>query len=596
MKNKYLLSIFILLCSASAFNACSDDEFLREEPKYFYTLENAFTTSEQVDQALVHCYSHIRGMRSFVDEGRSIIVLSGGNGTDMFDVPSIRHNIQFNDYSNINPERVEYKDIYTKWYQLVSYANLVLYGTSLNEIEWDSPQAKAYAIAQAKFFRAWAYRNLGEEFGGVPLVKEYCTKPRYDFVRSTRIETYDFAIEDLLSALPDLPETSDDNGRIVQGAASHCLAQLYLDKGIAEEMEGMSSEALISYTKAEQYASSLIDGRTYFLMTDRFGSRKDEDPLFYYSNDETHKTPDHTYSKAGVVIKGNVFWDLFQPGNQAYQAGNTESIWILRTDYDAWLEEDKSSRLAFSRAFCPVFRDVQSGIVDGTMEDVGGRGVCWVMPTEYARDIVYEGVWADDMRNSEAVFRRTFVGNVPGNRYYGTVVPWSVLYKEGQSESVRQAAYTQTYPISCKIQTDAYLDDDAGGNKSNLFRDDYMIRLAETFLVRAEARMRKSDFSGAATDINRVRIRSKCSHLVTADDVNLDLILDERARELIYEECRWNTLLRMGGTVAVDRIVEYAYWSYPRTSSMKQFNLWPIPQSVIDSNIYAKLEQNEGWN
>jgi hypothetical protein len=77
--------------------------------------------------------------------------------------------------------------------------------------------------------------------------------------------------------------------------------------------------------------------------------------------------------------------------------------------------------------------------------------------------------------------------------------------------------------------------------------------------------------------------------------VNLDLILDERARELMYEENRWCTLLRMGGTVAVDRIREYSYWDYPRMGTMPNYNLWPIPQKVIDTNKDVKVQQNEGW-
>ena len=63
-----------------------------------------------------------------------------------------------------------------------------------------------------------------------------------------------------------------------------------------------------------------------------------------------------------------------------------------------------------------------------------------------------------------------------------------------------------------------------------------------------------------------------------------------------FEEIRWNTLLRMGGTVAVDRIREHADWDAPRSASMRTFNLWPIPQSVIDTNKDAKIEQNEGWD
>lgn len=81
--------------------------------------------------------------------------------------------------------------------------------------------------------------------------------------------------------------------------------------------------------------------------------------------------------------------------------------------------------------------------------------------------------------------------------------------------------------------------------------------------------MRSGDNAGAADDINLLRKRAQCDYLVKASEVNVDLILDERARELVYEECRWNTLLRMGGTVAVDRIKKYAYWDDPRTTLTK---------------------------
>ena len=73
-------------------------------------------------------------------------------------------------------------------------------------------------------------------------------------------------------------------------------------------------------------------------------------------------------------------------------------------------------------------------------------------------------------------------------------------------------------------------------------------------------------------------------------------VVDERARELVYEECRWNTLLRMGGTIAVDRIKKYAYWPETASTLTFNYNLWPIPQKVIDSNSDVVLEQNTGWN
>ena len=78
----------------------------------------------------------------------------------------------------------------------------------------------------------------------------------------------------------------------------------------------------------------------------------------------------------------------------------------------------------------------------------------------------------------------------------------------------------------------------------------------------------------------------------------MDYILDERARELYGEERRWNTLLRIGGNVPNDRIVNNALWivTYKAWSGTIGADfLLPIPQSVIDSNLDAVLEQNPGW-
>lgn len=586
----YILAVALLAVS------CNDDLFLTENPEYFYTPDNAFASQDQVDQVLLSCYANIRDIHSMRNEGAVYFIFRCQNGTDMWDVTNVRHNYQFNDYSIITPEHGAFKFIFGFWYKLIASANLALHAADLEGITWDSEANRAYAKAQAHFFRAWAYRNLGEEFGGVFIVPDLCTEPRFDFERTTREQTYQYAIDELEPYLNDFPETHPERARIVRGAAIHTLAQLYLDRGIALEEEGRAAEAKASYEQSAVYASQLIDGSIYSLMTERFGTRMGEGPTFYYANNSRQKTADHTYKSAGVDIKGNVIWDMYQPGNIAYQDGNREAIWIIHTSLKAYVDGDRSSRLSYSRCFSPSIREALPGVLDGMMEDTGGRGVSWVTPTEYTRDLIWAGKWGEgDLRNSEAAMRRTFIGNVPGSSYYGKVVPWSVIYHEGGDTGSRQAAWTQAFPISCKVAGDIYPDDDYGGNKSNMYRDDYMIRLAETILIRAEAYMRAGDPGKAAEDINKVRRRAQCSYMVTEADVNLDLILDERARELIYEEYRWNTLLRMGGTLASERIRQYSYWEYPRQGSMKTFGLWPIPQTVIDTNKDVKIEQNEGW-
>lgn len=589
---KTSINIGILALSSLLFS-CNDNAFLTENPETFYTIDNIFTTSSQVNQVVTSCYAHVR-LIYCPHENWDLdwYAYRLGNGTDMYDVATIRLGNRFNDYSILNSQTKGFFCTYSAFYQLINIANTALTAANLESIVWASKEEKARIVAEARFFRAFAYRNLGELFGGVPIVTDLTTEPRYDYTRSTRLETYQFAIDELEDCLNDLPETTSEAGRLVRAAAQHNLCQLYIDKGVVLSDEG--GDATAAYTKAVEYANAVIDGGVYHLMTERFGTRATENPEFYYASTEADQTEAHLYEKAGYKIEGNVFWDLYQVGNQDYQSGNKEAIWVAQFDYDVYKQEGAQGTI-YTGYYCPVFRDQGGEYATGSMEDVGGLGTCAVQPTFYTRDVIYEDKWNEDMRNSDAVFRRTILGNVPGTPYYGKQIPWSVLYREDASGKKNDVATTQLYPISCKVGPDKYVGIEDGENRSHGFRDDYLIRLPETILLRAEAKLRLGDTGGAASDINMLRDRAKCKYKVSSADINLDLILDERARELVYEECRWNTLLRMGGTVAVDRIKKYAYWDYPRTTLNKTFNLWPIPQTVIDTNKDVKLEQNPGW-
>jgi hypothetical protein len=102
----------------------------------------------------------------------------------------------------------------------------------------------------------------------------------------------------------------------------------------------------------------------------------------------------------------------------------------------------------------------------------------------------------------------------------------------------------------------------------------------------------------AAADINVVRNRAKAIPVSPAG-VTEDYILDERARELVVEEPRLRTLIRMGRLV--DRVRKYN--SKPSVANgpssgttIRDFNnFWPIPQKVIDANTDAVFQQNPGY-
>ncbi len=368
---------------------------------------------------------------------------------------------------------------------------------------------------------------------------------------------------------------------------------MYLALGTQLNSDGNASGAQAAFTKSISYASAVIDGGKYALMSSRFGTRKSVSKIvFNVYQGGTASTPVDTMQQTA-----NYYWDLFQEGNVNYQDGNTECIWAMQIDYAAYKAEDKNSKLPYSRTYGPVFRDVAKTWLTGTLEDVGGRGISQTNLTMYARDQIFADKWGTDMRNSDAVFRRRFKGNVAGSPYFKLDVPWSVMYTGNADANTNFNNRSEIFPVSCKIATDKYTGLADGENMSNLFRDDYFIRLPETILLRAEAKQRAGDKAGAAADVNLLRTRAKCSYMVTAADMddNFNTILDERARELVYEECRWNTLLRMGGNIAVNRIKQYAYWPETAATLTFSYNLWPIPQLVIDSNTQATLEQNPGW-
>ena len=270
----------------------------------------------------------------------------------------------------------------------------------------------------------------------------------------------------------------------MKAAAYHYLCELYLAKGIELEKQGESGESM--YQQAIQYASNVIGGGVYALMTERFGSRKNE--------------------VSSITGGADVYWDLFQVDNVNYQDGNTECIWAYQIDFDAYSEGDAESALNYPRDYMPALR-VREGFV-GTDADVGGRGVAYVVPTMYMIEDIWKDELSDDIRNAEHNIQRTFRFNDPSYEKYGEVAPDEIIYSDNDAG--------MSYPIWWKLSTDEFYDVPYGNVNSLLFRDDYTIRLPETLLLRAEAYWRTGSNANAAADINTIRQRAQCSYLVSS--------------------------------------------------------------------------------
>jgi hypothetical protein len=119
------------------------------------------------------------------------------------------------------------------------------------------------------------------------------------------------------------------------------------------------------------------------------------------------------------------------------------------------------------------------------------------------------------------------------------------------------------------------------------------LRLAEQYLIRAEARARQDNLEGALADVDAVRDRAGIAHLLDngttwTQFLVLDSILEERRRELFTEGHRWFDLLRMGQAKTVLEALDGKDWQDSTDT------LYPIPESEIKIN--SNLEpQNHGY-
>jgi hypothetical protein len=125
------------------------------------------------------------------------------------------------------------------------------------------------------------------------------------------------------------------------------------------------------------------------------------------------------------------------------------------------------------------------------------------------------------------------------------------------------------------------------------------LRLGESYLLRAEARVKTGNIAGAVEDVNMLRNRANAREITTIPGATLqdrlDFVLDERTRELLGEEQRRVTLARMGRKDFLWRRVQmYNSKAQDRERFTHVQIYWAIPQTVIDANINLTMPNNPG--
>jgi hypothetical protein len=570
-KNFILYRLILLMTGSLGFFACNNDEFLEETPLDFYSPENSYVTVENFEAALYNIYAVFR--ESFYTtrdafESPRIMV----NSTDM-----VEYDQNIGNLANLLTPSSSF--VYTAYwrpaYRIIYDANVILESSESPDSEL-SPEQKLEVQGEARFFRGYMHKMLADIYGGVPIVLQAESAPRRDFVRNTRTEVYQQAAEDLKFAAENLPPITEvDDARISNLVAYHALAEAHL--------------SLEQWDESIAAASVVIDDPNMALMTTRFGSRV---------NDEFN--PDFPWASGG-----DPYWDLFRLGNQNRSSGNTESLWVIQFAYNVLGGADGGYR--WETASCPRTWRLNHLNPDGKHVNItpypntyyAGRGAGQTKPSTYFYDLIWERSGYDtDLRNADYNIIRDVKVNNPASDYDGQ---W--LFADNIPGVVENETDTTRdwFPILAKIasmgdhpveiwqadQTVYGSISTSGGPANTTFSDIYKMRLAETYLVRAEAYLGAGDLPSAAKDINTVRARSGAP-AIGPDDVDIDYILDERARELAFEENRLQTLLRLG--MLVERSNKYGFIKY-----YEHQNLWPIPHSEIEKNKEGELVQNPGY-
>ena len=588
MKKIYLVSMM----AAMLLTGCNEDKFLEEKALDFNSASNSYQTPADFDAAVAELY-YLTRQEFYTTYDRTTDL---SKHTDMWITADP---LQSNVVSDLSPSGAMAKFYWDQNYKLIAQANTVI--SRLAGASGLTDEQRNVYEAKGRFFRALGYRTLVFLYGGVPLQLEEVTEPKTDYTRESKEKVLAQAVEDLEFAAGNLPEINAvHDGEISRPAANMLLAEVCLATGAND--------------KAISAATAVINNSNLKLMTSRFGSQASED--------------------------GDVFYDLFRPNNQNRASGNTEGIWVIQFETNVEGGGNNTSHFFWNagsfwgeRFFAPQVDKFKIITPDGVNlqlfnwpigDMTGGRGI----GTHYATNHLYREIWNgdwDDMRNSQYNWPRRFKIHRPEvlqahpelaaampDGYFdleNTVLPAGYSMETGfggGTNETNQLPNRFMCGYSTKMTTPFHYPDAQYGDKSTLtlagtggktYTDQYFFRLAEAYLLRAEAYMNVGKKSEAAADINVLRARAQAKNC-TADEITLDFILDERLRELVCEEKRRLTLSRVGKLS--ERIKKYnPYFSAAHSADGKDydshFDLLPIPLSAILANKDGVLEQNPGY-
>ncbi len=538
--------IFLFIALALMMQACSLDEVNTRVP----VADTYYRTEDGAEDLVNSIYSYAQVLyRNYMWNITEV-------GTDLWQVGGDGPKAM--SYYTYDASDGTLTEVWNNCYKGITAANTLL---SRAENIGASTSVVSDFKGQALFLRAFFYHVLVMQFGDLPLVLDEVTTVETTATRTAASEVYAQIIKDLQEAESLLPTTPTQYGRPCQSTAQALLARVFLWNE--------------QWANAAAYAKKVINSGQYELLSD--------------------------------------YADLWVPTNQK----NKEFIWMVQGSPN---DTYNTTRSWANHLFC-VRYDVHAASYGMVRDIANGRPYRHFMPTRHFYDMAVANMdW--DTRFEKAFKCAWYVNDEskcllnPGRVIGDTAIyvpPFKVTdaqrkWAEGKYRIEDIDDYYNADspngeetkgPREMFPQLIKYMDPTRSdvGIESSL--DIPVMRLAEMYLIAAEALMRDNKSSEGVEYINAVRKRAAKSeeayeaHKLSANDLTIDAILDERALELTGETTgRWPDLKRTGKFLELIR----RYNVDARNSIQEKHLLRPIPTTMMDRVTNKDtFNQNPQW-
>jgi len=430
-------------------------------------------------------------------------------GVDEFTTGGDRTEQMFNSYDgNFNSLSGDVASIWDNMYGNINSANIVIQ----NVPKYYQGGNKDVRLGEGYFMRAFDYFKLVKQFGGVPLKLEPSEVIQEEFTRSSAKEIYEQVIQDFTKAYELLPATAAETGRITKWAAAHFLAKAYLFRASEFNNDWNGDTKSADLQNAIKFADLVINSGSHTLannfsdlwnFTTPDGPNETNKEIILAAQFSNNTTTQGRYGNQIHLYYPSVYQTL--PGMVRDLAGGREFQRMRSTDYSLdvfdrvndsrFWKSFKTRYICNNPASAPKWTKATAPTPaqEGTVKFVGGEeAVLYIINN--AGDTRYTAV---DAASTNPL--PTDIGRRKPSMY--------VRYFAGQPQSYLNAH--GNYGASQFVALSKFMDGSRNLVASQFGqRDGILARLAETYLIAAEAYGKLGQYAQAIPYLNRVRDRA----------------------------------------------------------------------------------------